>query len=39
MPEIRHSPRSWSTVETCEDWKKANVISVFKNGKTVDPGN
>ncbi|KGL78087.1 RNA-directed DNA polymerase from mobile element jockey, partial [Tinamus guttatus] len=31
--------RSWRTGEVPEDWKKANVISVFKKGKKEDPGN
>ncbi|KGL85593.1 RNA-directed DNA polymerase from mobile element jockey, partial [Tinamus guttatus] len=31
--------RSWRTGEVPEDWKKANVTPVFKNGKKKDPGN
>ncbi|KGL75503.1 RNA-directed DNA polymerase from mobile element jockey, partial [Tinamus guttatus] len=31
--------RSWRTGEVPEDWKKANVTPVFKNGKKEDPGN
>ncbi|PKU36969.1 rna-directed dna polymerase from mobile element jockey- hypothetical protein [Limosa lapponica baueri] len=31
--------RSWRTGEVPEDWRKANVIPVFKKGKKVDPGN
>jgi len=30
--------RSWRT-EVPEDWRKANVTSVFKKGKKEDPGN
>jgi len=31
--------RSWRTGEVPEDWRKASVTSVFKNGKKEDPGN
>ncbi|PKU48584.1 rna-directed dna polymerase from mobile element jockey- hypothetical protein [Limosa lapponica baueri] len=31
--------RSWRTGEVPEDWRKANVIPVFKKGKKEDPGN
>uniref|UniRef100_A0A8B9PKM6 Reverse transcriptase domain-containing protein n=1 Tax=Apteryx owenii TaxID=8824 RepID=A0A8B9PKM6_APTOW len=31
--------RSWRTGEVPDDWKKANVIPVFKKGKEEDPGN
>ncbi|KGL72764.1 RNA-directed DNA polymerase from mobile element jockey, partial [Tinamus guttatus] len=31
--------RSWRTGEVPEDWKKANVMPVFKKGKKEDPGN
>jgi len=31
--------RSWRTGEVPEDWRKANVTSVFKKGKKEDPGN
>ncbi|GAB0183596.1 mitochondrial enolase superfamily member 1 [Grus japonensis] len=31
--------RSWRTREVPEDWRKANVTLVFKNGKKEDPGN
>ncbi|KGL79366.1 RNA-directed DNA polymerase from mobile element jockey, partial [Tinamus guttatus] len=31
--------RSWRTGEVLEDWKKANVMPVFKKGKKEDPGN
>ncbi|KGL84962.1 RNA-directed DNA polymerase from mobile element jockey, partial [Tinamus guttatus] len=31
--------RSWRTGEVPEDWKKANVMPVFKKGKQEDPGN
>ncbi|PKU47484.1 rna-directed dna polymerase from mobile element jockey-like [Limosa lapponica baueri] len=30
---------SWRTSEVLEDWRKANVIPVFKKGKKEDPGN
>jgi len=32
------SERSWRTGEVPEDWRKANVIPVFKKGKKEDPG-
>jgi len=31
--------RSWRTGEVPEDWRKANVIPIFKKGKKEDPGN
>jgi len=31
--------RSWRTGEMPEDWRKANVIPIFKKGKKEDPGN
>ncbi|KGL87637.1 hypothetical protein N301_03126, partial [Charadrius vociferus] len=31
--------RSWRTGEVPEDWRKANVMPVFKKGKKEDPGN
>ncbi|XP_064923730.1 SH2 domain-containing protein 4B isoform X1 [Columba livia] len=31
--------KSWVTGEVPEDWGKANVTPVFKNGKKEDPGN
>ncbi|PKU30408.1 rna-directed dna polymerase from mobile element jockey- hypothetical protein [Limosa lapponica baueri] len=31
--------RSWRTGEVPEDWRKANVIPVFKKGKKEGPGN
>jgi len=31
--------RSWRTGEVLEDWRKANVMPVFKRGKKEDPGN
>ncbi|GAB0205365.1 mitochondrial enolase superfamily member 1 [Grus japonensis] len=31
--------RSWKTGEVPEDWRKASVTPVFKNGKKEDPGN
>ncbi|PKU29183.1 rna-directed dna polymerase from mobile element hypothetical protein [Limosa lapponica baueri] len=31
--------RSWRTGKVPEDWRKADVISVFKKGKKEDPGN
>ncbi|PKU43102.1 rna-directed dna polymerase from mobile element hypothetical protein [Limosa lapponica baueri] len=31
--------RSWRIGEVPEDWRKANVTSVFKKGKKEDPGN
>ncbi|KAJ7410645.1 RNA-directed DNA polymerase from mobile element jockey-like protein [Pitangus sulphuratus] len=30
---------SWQSGEVPEDWKKANVIPIFRKGKTEDPGN
>jgi len=33
------SERSWRTGEVPEDWRRANVIPVFKKGKKEDPGN
>ncbi|NWT63551.1 RTJK polymerase, partial [Erythrocercus mccallii] len=31
--------RSWRTGEVPEDWRKANVVPIFKKGKKEDPGN
>ncbi|PKU33356.1 rna-directed dna polymerase from mobile element jockey-like [Limosa lapponica baueri] len=31
--------QSWRTGEVHEDWRKANVIPVFKKGKKDNPGN
>jgi len=31
--------RSWRKGEVLEDWRKANVTPVFKEGKKEDPGN
>jgi len=31
--------RSWRTGEVPEDWRKANVIPIFKKGKKKDPEN
>jgi len=33
------SERSWRTGEVPEDWRRANVTSLFKKGKKEDPGN
>ncbi|CAM4563207.1 unnamed protein product, partial [Lepidochelys kempii] len=30
---------SWRTGEVPDDWKKANVVPIFKRGKKEDPGN
>ncbi|KFP25921.1 RNA-directed DNA polymerase from mobile element jockey, partial [Colius striatus] len=30
---------SWRTGEVPEDWRKANVMPVFKKGRKDDPGN
>ncbi|CAM4530468.1 unnamed protein product [Lepidochelys kempii] len=30
---------SWRTREVPDDWKKANVVPIFKKGKKEDPGN
>ncbi|CAM5177829.1 unnamed protein product [Eretmochelys imbricata] len=30
---------SWGSGEVPEDWKKANVVPIFKKGKKDDPGN
>ncbi|CAM5169483.1 unnamed protein product, partial [Eretmochelys imbricata] len=30
---------SWRTGEVLDDWKKANVVPIFKKGKKEDPGN
>ncbi|CAM4557775.1 unnamed protein product [Caretta caretta] len=30
---------SWRSVEVPDDWKKANVVPIFKKGKKEDPGN
>ncbi|PKU34099.1 rna-directed dna polymerase from mobile element jockey- hypothetical protein [Limosa lapponica baueri] len=31
--------RSWRTGEVPEDWRKANIIPIFKKGKKEDLGN
>ncbi|KGL79824.1 RNA-directed DNA polymerase from mobile element jockey, partial [Tinamus guttatus] len=31
--------RSWRTGEVPEDWKKVNLMPLFKKGKKEDPGN
>lgn len=31
--------RSWQSGKVIENWKKANVIPVFKKGKKEDTGN
>ncbi|CAM5171140.1 unnamed protein product [Natator depressus] len=30
---------SWRSGEVLDDWKKANVVPIFKKGKKADPGN
>ncbi|CAM5170319.1 unnamed protein product [Eretmochelys imbricata] len=30
---------SWQSGEVLDDWKKANVVPIFKKGKKEDPGN
>ncbi|XP_073496659.1 5'-3' DNA helicase ZGRF1 isoform X2 [Phyllobates terribilis] len=30
---------SWRTEEVPEDWRRANVVPIYKKGKKVDPGN
>ncbi|CAM4583511.1 unnamed protein product [Lepidochelys kempii] len=30
---------SWRSEEVTDDWKKANVVPIFKKGKKEDPGN
>ncbi|CAM4565967.1 unnamed protein product [Caretta caretta] len=30
---------SWRSGEVADDWKKANVVPIFKKGKKEDPGN
>ncbi|XP_073499882.1 inaD-like protein isoform X2 [Phyllobates terribilis] len=30
---------SWRTGEVPEDWRRTNVVPIFKKGKKVDPGN
>ncbi|CAM4709607.1 unnamed protein product [Lepidochelys kempii] len=30
---------SWRTGEVPDDWKKANIVPIFKKGKKEDPGN
>jgi len=45
LPDVIAEPlsitfeRSWRTGEVPEDWRKANVIPIFKKGKKEDPGN
>ena len=31
--------QSWSTGEVPEDWRPANVTSIYKKGRREDPGN
>ena len=31
--------KSWETGEVPDDWRKANVVPVFKKGKQEEPGN
>ncbi|CAM5082368.1 unnamed protein product [Natator depressus] len=31
--------KSWRSGEVLDDWKKANVVPIFKKGKKEDPGN
>ncbi|CAM4585984.1 unnamed protein product [Lepidochelys kempii] len=31
--------KSWQSGEVPDDWKKANVVPIFKKGKEEDPGN
>ena len=31
--------RSWRTGEVLEDWRKASVTPIFKQGKKEEPGN
>ncbi|KAG6931740.1 hypothetical protein G0U57_001044 [Chelydra serpentina] len=31
--------KSWQSGEVPDDWKKANVVPIFKKGKKEDPGN
>ncbi|KFQ26928.1 RNA-directed DNA polymerase from mobile element jockey, partial [Mesitornis unicolor] len=31
--------RSWQSGEIPDDWKKGNVMAIFKKGKKEDPGN
>lgn len=31
--------QSWQLGEVSKDWRKANVIAIFKNGKKGNPGN
>ncbi|CAM4575936.1 unnamed protein product [Lepidochelys kempii] len=33
------SENSWPSGEVPDDWKKANVVPIFKKGKEEDPGN
>ncbi|CAM4359497.1 unnamed protein product [Caretta caretta] len=33
------SENSWRSGEVPDDWKKANVVPIFKKGKKEDPGN
>ncbi|CAM4645120.1 unnamed protein product [Lepidochelys kempii] len=34
-----HIVKPWRTGEVPDDWKKANVVPIFKKGKKEDPGN
>ncbi|KFQ61415.1 hypothetical protein N334_04990, partial [Pelecanus crispus] len=31
--------KSWQSVEVPGDWKKGNVVPIFKKGRKEDPGN
>ena len=38
-PLARLYEHSWCSGEVPEDWKRANVVPIFKKGKKEDPGN
>ncbi|XP_059578763.1 RNA-directed DNA polymerase from mobile element jockey isoform X1 [Alligator mississippiensis] len=38
-PLARIFERSWRTGQVPEDWKRANVVPIFKKGRKEDPGN
>ena len=38
-PLARIFENSWCSGVVPEDWKKANVVSIFKKGRKVDPAN